>query len=84
MKIELKDDWLGHKAGYVMTVNEQTGIALVDRGVAKVITETPPSGHVTCTRCGAFVKLLKAAKAVKSKKEEVKNDEAKEPESEAA
>jgi len=70
MKIVLKRDWLGHKSGKEVTVNEPTGLALIDRGGAEIVVETPPSGYISCTRCGAFVKLVKA------KKGKVKSDEA--------
>ena len=57
MKITLKNDWLGHKAGYEMVVNEVTGLTLIERGIAKAFVADPPSGYVTCTRCGAFIKM---------------------------
>lgn len=63
MRIILKKGWLGHKSGSEVTVNDQTGLRLVESKMAKVVVETPPPDCVTCTRCGAFIKLDKTLKA---------------------
>lgn len=72
MKVTLKKDWLGHKSGSKVIVNDPTGLRLIESDIAKVVAETPPAGHVTCLRCGAFVKLPKPAKGkVKAKEDDL-------------
>lgn len=81
MRITLKTNWLGHKQGSEVDVNEPTGLRLIESGLAKVIAETPPSGYVTCTRCGAFVKSARAAnKRQKGKRSEPEDTLKSEPE----
>ena len=65
MKVKLDQEWLGHNPGEELVLNDQTALALIERNVAKAVFVDPPPGHVTCTRCGAFLKIPK----VKGKKD---------------